>query len=151
MFPSALQRVVAICSMPGARAWEVEGRSYDANEDNLEVHFEGIEARGGPWGVQALPGLSVDCARSYRVVTGTAGVVSVTGEVWGWAATAIAAGASVSVAALPALGFGPIAVPVNGEVNGNARGILAPISTWTFVGTNHYLIEYMPPGEAFDG
>jgi hypothetical protein len=79
----------------------------------------------------------------------------------GGAAMATVAAATLAVAAqpqtspvtttTPALAIGPIAVPVNGEVNGNARGILAPVSTWTFVNTDSYLIEYLPPGIVFDG
>jgi hypothetical protein len=145
-------RVVAVVSMPGATAFEVEGQANDPTAvDEIGIHFEGIDSRGGPWGVHAMPGVSVDAARSYRVLTGTAGVMTVTGEVWGWAATASVAAATVAVAAPPGLAFGPVAVPVNGEVNGNARGILAPVSTWTFVNTDSFLIEYLPPGIVFDG
>jgi hypothetical protein len=144
-------RVVAIVSMPGATAFECEGQANDPTAvDEIGIHFEGIEARGGPWGVQAVPGVSVEYSRSYRVVTGAAGAVVVTGEVWGWAAWATAPGATVAVAALPGLSFGPVAVPPNGSVRGNARGILAPVSTWTFVGTSGYMIEFAPPIGAFD-
>lgn len=146
------QRVVAVLSMPGASSFEVEGQANNPTLlDEISVSFEGIEARGGPWGVFPVPGVSVAWARSYRVVTGTAGVVVVTGEVWGWAARAINPGATVAVAAAPGLSFGPVAVPPNGEVHGDARGILAPVSTWTFVGTTGYLIEFAPPGGVFDG
>lgn len=152
LFAAPGDRVVAVVSMPGATAFECEGQATDpAAVDEIGVHFEGIEARGGPWGVQAIPGMAVDAARSYRVATGTAGVVTVTGEVWGWAATASVAGATVAVAAPPGLAFGPVPVPVNGEAGGNARGILAPVSTWTFVNTDGYLIEFLPPGTTFDG
>jgi hypothetical protein len=151
IFASQDQRVVAVCSMPGASMWEVEGRAYDGTQDELVVHFEGLEACAGPYGVHAIPGNSVDGGRSYRVITGAAGVVVVTGEVFGWAARATAINATVAVAALPALGFGPIGVPAAGEVNGNAMGLLAPVSTWTFVGTSGYVIEYVPPGINFDG
>lgn len=151
IFPSRDLRVVAVCSMPGAQSWQVEGRASDDTRDQVEIHFEGVEGYGGPWGVHAIPGNSVDGGRSYRVVTGAAGVVVVTGEVFGWAARAVGAGATVAVAALPALGFGPIGVPAGGEVNGNAMGLLSPVSTWTFVGTSGYLIEFVPPGIVFDG
>lgn len=150
IFPSRDSRVVAVCSMPGAKSWEVEGRGYDATTDEIQVHFEGLPGCAGPWGVQAIPGISVDGARSYRVQTGVAGVVQVTGEVFGWAAYAVAAGATVTAAGLPALGFGPVPVPI-GSVEGNAMGLLAPISTWTFAGTSGYMIEYVPPGGGFDG
>lgn len=152
VFRNPLTRLVAVLSVPGAEAFEVEGQATTPGAvDEIGIDFEGIEARGGPWGVLPLPGVSVAWARSYRVLTGTAGVVNVVGEVWGWAARATAAGATVTVAAPPALGFGPIGVPQNGEVHGDARGILAPESTWNFAGTSGYLIEYAPPGGVFDG
>jgi hypothetical protein len=145
-------RVAAIVSCPNARAFEVQGQATDpAAQDALQVHFEGLDARGGPWGVQPVPGVSVAYARSYRVLTGAAGVVQVVGEVYGWAARASAAGATVAAAAGPGLAFGPIAVPVNGSVQGNCMGAMAPVSTWTFVGTDGYLIEYFPPLGEFDG
>lgn len=146
IFPSRDHRIVAVCSMPGARNWEVEGEGATTATDELEIHFEGMESCCGPFGVHAVPGNSVAFGKSYTVATGTAAVVQIVGEVWGWAAYATAAGATVTVAAPPTAGFGPIAVPVNGEVSGNARGILAPVSTWTFAGTSGYLIEYMAPG-----
>jgi hypothetical protein len=152
VFRNPLTRLAAVLSVPGAEAFEVMGQASDPTAvDEIGVDFEGIEARGGPWGVLPIPGVSVAWARSYRVLTGTAGVVNVVGEVWGWAARATNPGATVAVAALPGLGFGPVGVPPNGEVHGDARGILAPESTWTFTGTTGYLIEYAPPGGEFDG
>jgi hypothetical protein len=145
-------RVAAILACPNARAFEVMGQATNATaQDALEIHFEGLDARGGPWGVQPVPGVSVPFARSYRVLTGAAGVVPVVGEVFGWAARASVAGATVAAAAGPGLAFGPIAVPVNGSVQGNCMGAMAPASTWTFVGTDGYLIEYFPPLGEFDG
>jgi len=145
-------RVAAVVSCPSARAFEVEGQATNpVGADALEIHFEGLQARGGPWGVQPIPGVSVGLARSYRVLTGTAAVVPVVGEVFGWAARAINPGATVTVAAGPSLLFGPIAVPPNGEVNGDCRGILAPESVWTFAGTSGYVIEFAPPIGEFDG
>lgn len=144
-------RVAAIVSCPNARAFEVEGQATSNAADALEIHFEGLQARGGPWGVQAMPGVSVPYARSYRVLTGAAGVVPVVGEVFGWAARASAAGATVAATAGPGLTFGPVAVPINGSVQGNCMGAMAPASTWTFVGTDGYLIEYFPPIGEFDG
>ena len=150
-FAGKLDRVVAVCSMPGALAWEVEGAANDAAlEDEVAIHFEGIEARGGPWGVFPLPGISVDGARSYRLAPGTNGVVTITGEVYGWAAES-AAGGTIGVIAGPSLSFGPLAVPAGIPINGDARGLLAPVSTWTFTNTDHYFIEYVPPGGVFDG
>jgi hypothetical protein len=152
VFAAQQTRLVAIVSIPGAKEFEVEGKGNNAaTDDELAVEFEGIEARGGPWGVHPIPGNSVNGARSYRVLTGTNGSVVVTGEVWGWAAYATAAAATVAVAALPGLGFGPIGVPINGSVQGDARGILAPVSTWTFTNTSGFLIEFFPPGGLFDG
>lgn len=152
VFANPTQRVAAVLSMPGAQAFEVEGQANTPNAvDEIGVDFEGLEARGGPWGVFPIPGVSVPWARSYRVLTGTVGVVPVVGEVWGWAARATNPGATVTVSALPGLSFGPVAVPANGEVHGDARGILAPESTWTFAGTSGYIIEYAPPGGGFDG
>lgn len=153
-FVNSNERVVAVCSMPGATHWEVEGSGSTSAEDEIAVHFEGIEARGGPWGVSAMPGNSVDGARSYRVATGTAGAIVITGEVFGWAAYAVVAGATVQAVATPALtDFEPIALPVpnGGSVNGNAMGLLAPVSTWTFTNTSAFMIEYVPPGILFDG
>ena len=145
-------RIVAVASCPNARAFEVEGQATDpAAQDALTVHFEGIDAKGGPWGVQAIPGVSVPYARSYRVLTGAAGAVPVVGEVFGWAARASAAGATVAATAGPGLAFGPVTVPVNGSVQGNCMGAMAPASNWTFVGTDGYLIEYFPPIGEFDG
>lgn len=145
-------RLVAFIACPGADYFEVEGQGADVStNDRVMVSFQGADLRGGPWGVSAVPGTSVLGSRSYRVVTGAAGVVVVTGEVFGWAARATAPGATVAVAATPALSWGPVGVPANGEVHGDARGILAPVSTWTFVGTTGYLIEFAPPGGVFDG
>jgi hypothetical protein len=151
IFPTRDHRVVAVCSMPGATQWEVEGIGATTATDELEIHFEGCESCCGPFGVHAIPGNSVDGSRSYRVTRGTAGTVTVTGEVFGWAAHAILAGASVSVAANPALAFGPIDVPQFGAVNGDGRGLVAPVSTWTFVNTAGFFIEYVAPGTVFDG
>jgi hypothetical protein len=152
IFASQENRLVAICSIPGAREFEVEGQAQDgAVVDEIAVDFEGIDARGGPWGVHAIRGNSVDGSRSYRVITGTVGAVTVTGEVFGWAAWTTQAGGTIAVAALPALGFGPIDVPQNGAINGNAMGLLAPVSTWTFTNTDGYSIEYVPPGSFYDG
>jgi hypothetical protein len=75
----------------------------------------------------------------------------VTGEVFGWAAHAAVAGATVGVTANPGLAFGPIDVPINGAVNGNAQGMIAPISTWTFTNTAGFFIEYVAPGTNYDG
>jgi hypothetical protein len=150
-FASRFERVVAVVSFPGARAIEVEGQSSDqAATDEVSVHFEGVPAYGGPWGVQPVRGQSVEGARSYRTAQGTNGVVTITGEVFGWAAES-AAGGTVTVTAGPALSFGPVAVPAGIPIAGDCRGLLAPVSTWTFVGTDHYFIEYMPPGGQFDG
>jgi len=155
IFPSADHRVVAVCSMPGAHAWEVEGRGATSADDEIEIHFEGMEACCGPFGVHAIPGNSVSGCRSYRVIDGTFGAVVVTGEVFGWTAWATAAGATVQAAAGPALAavFAPAAliVPTNGFVEGNAMGLLAPVSTWTFTGTSAFKIEYVPPGILYDG
>jgi hypothetical protein len=151
IFPSKNHRVVAICSLPGARAWEVEGRGATNAPDELLIHFEGQQDSGGPYGVRSIPGNSIDGARSYRVERGTAGVVVVTGEVFGWAAHAAVAGATVGVTANPGLAFGPIDVPINGAVNGNAQGMIAPISTWTFTNTAGFFIEYVAPGTNYDG
>lgn len=153
-FVARNSRVVAVCSMPGADTWEVEGRAATDVRDEIELHLQGINAAGGPFGVSALPGNSVDACRSYRVLDGVAGVVAVVGEVYGWAAWATAANATVQVAAPPALvGFLPLAlaVPVNGSVRGNALGKLAPVTAWTFTNTSQYMIEYFPPGTIFDG
>lgn len=151
IFPSKNHRVVAVCSMPGARAWEVEGRAATNAPDELLIHFEGQQDRGGPYGVHAIPGNSVEGARSYRVARGTAGAVTVVGEVFGWAAHATVAGATVAVTANPTLSFGPIDVPLNGAVRGNAHGLLAPESTWTFTNTAGFFIEYVAPGTIYDG
>jgi hypothetical protein len=146
-------RLVAVVSVPGATSFECEGMAANvATTESLRVTFEGIEARGGPWGVSAIPGLSVAGARSYRVASGNAGgVVTITGEVYGWAAETTLAGGTVSVSALPGLGFGPTVVPQNGSVRGDAMGLLAPESTWTFANVNAWMIEYVPPGLDFDG
>jgi hypothetical protein len=152
IFPSQLERLVAIVSVPGAVSLEVEGSATDrATRDRIGIHIESTICRGGPWGVTPIHGVSVDGARSYRVITGVSGAVVVTGQVYGWAARAVAAGATVSAAAGPALAIGPIGVPPNGEVNGDARGLMAPISTWTFVNTTGYILEVVPPGDVFDG
>ncbi len=151
IFPARDHRVVAVCSLPGARYWEVEGEGATTAIDEIEVHFEGMEACCGPYGVHPVPGNSVSGSRSYRTASGVAGVVAITGEVFGWAAYATVAGASVAVAANPALGFGPIAVPAGGATNGNAMGLLAPVSTWTFTLTDAYFIEYVAPGTFYDG
>lgn len=152
LFTGSGSRLAAIVAVPGARAFEVMGRAADAtSNEQLELEIEGIECRGGPWGVAPIPGNSIAGARSYRVASGVAGAVTVTGDVLGWAARATLAGASVSVVALPALSFGPVAVPQNGEVHGNAERLLSGVSTWTFVNTSGYLIEYVPPGYEFDG
>ena len=145
-------RLVAIVSVPGAASYECEGMAADVtSSESIRVTFEGIESRGGPWGVTAIPGLSVAGARSYRVERGTSGVVTITGEVFGWAAETTLAGATITVSADPAIGFGPITVPQNGAVRGNAMGLLAPVSTWTFANVDAWIIEYVPPGLDFDG
>jgi hypothetical protein len=151
IFPMKDARIVAICSMPGARSWVVDGRGATSAPDEIDVHFEGIEARGGPWGVHAIPGASVDGTRSYRVERGTFGPVTVIGEVFGWAAHAVLPGATVGVTANPYLNFGPIDVPNGGAVNGNCRGLLAPVSNWLFTNTAGFFIEYVAPGTLYDG
>jgi hypothetical protein len=155
VFPRQGSRLVAVVSAPGARWYEIEGvcstpvGTSAIDEMGIEIHP--CVAAGGAWGVQPVLGNSVDGARSYRVLTGASGVVAVTGEVFGWAARSVLAGATIAVAAGPALGFGPIGVPQNGEVHGDARGLMAPVSTWTFTNTSGYVIEYVPPGPIFDG
>ena len=151
IFAAQENRLVAICSIPGARWFEVEGRAADDSVDELLVDFGGLEAKGGPWGVHPIHGASVDGSRSYRVIRGTAGVVTVTGEVWGWAARSVLPAATIGVTAQPGLGFGPIDVPQNGSVQGDARGMLAPVSVWTFTNTAAFFIEYFPPGSVYDG
>jgi len=151
LFALQTERVVAYLSAPGAQGFETEGESLVTTADRLGIEFVGTVVRGGPWGVQSVLGASVNAARSYRCVTGVAGAVTVTGEVYGWAAQTSQAGASVAVAAQPALGFGPLIVPQNGTIAGDARGLLAPVSTWTFVNTDSYFIEFVPPGGVFDG
>jgi len=150
-FASKLDRVVAVVSFPGAQAFEVEGQSSDPQAvDEIGIHFEGDQGSGGPWGVHAVRGQSVEGARSYRTAQGTNGAVVITGEVFGWAAQS-AAGGTVAVAAGPSLGFGPVVVPAGIPIGGDCRGLLAPVSTWTFTGTDNFFIEYMPPGAQFDG
>jgi hypothetical protein len=153
IFASRTHRLVAVLSAPGALAFEVEGKGADTTRDDLEIHFEGIQSRGGPWGVTAIPGNSVLGARSYRVLTGVGdpATVPVIGEVHGWTAYTTQAGGTVTVAALPALGFGPVIVPQNGSISGNAMGLLAPASTWDFLNVDSYMIEYIPPGTEYDG
>ena len=155
-FAAKNSRVVAVCSMPGATSWEVEGQGATAAVDEIELHLDAIETCGGPFGgVRALPGNSVDACRSYRVLDGVSGgPIAVVGEVYGWAAWATAANATVQAVAPPGLtGFLPLAlaVPQNGSVRGNARGAFAPVSAWTFTNTSQYMIEYFPPGTEFDG
>lgn len=156
VYPMPISRVVAFVASPGAKGFEVSGYALTdpaagIATDSLDVHIEGTPARGGPWGVQAVPGFSVLQSRSYRVLTGVAGVVNVTGEIHGWAAWAAGAGATVAAAALPTLGFGPVGVPAGGAVRGNCLGEMAPVSTWTFTNTSGYLIEYFPPFGESDG
>lgn len=152
VFAARTHRVVAVLAMPGARAFEVEGKGVDTTADDLEIHFEGIQGRGGPWGVTPIVGNSVLNARSYRVLTGVGALgVICTGEVHGWTAYTTQAGGTVTVTALPALTFGPIIVPQNGAISGDAMGLLAPVSTWDFVNVDTYMIEYIPPGIEFDG
>jgi hypothetical protein len=151
-FAATTDRLVAVISVPGARGFAVDGSATDPNSnESIEVHFEGMQCIGGPFGVHAIPGFSVDGARSYRLLAGVNGAVTVTGQVWGWAAFATAPGATVAASAGPALALGPAPVPTNGSVRGDARGIMAPVSTWTFTGTSGYLIEYTPPAGVFDG
>lgn len=145
-------RLVAILSIPGASHYEVEGIGNNlATADEIAIDMVGLDARGGPWGVHAVPGNSVDGARSYRVLTGVSGAVNVVGTVFGWAARTNVAAATVACSVGPAVAFGPIGVPINGEVNGDALGLLGPESTWTFVNTTGYVIEVVPPGPNFDG
>jgi hypothetical protein len=153
VFASRHHRLAAVLSVPGAQAFEVEGKGVNTTVDNLEIHFEGIQGRGGPWGVAAIPGVSVLGSRSYRVLTGVGDPATVicTGEVFGWTAFTTQAAATVSVAAQPALTLGPIIVPQNGSISGNAMGLLAPVSTWDFVNVDSYMIEFVPPGVEFDG
>jgi hypothetical protein len=153
-FATQNSRVVAVCAMPGASSWEVEGRGATNAADEIELHLEAEDCRGGPFGVTALIGNSVEAGRSYRVLDGVSGPVVVEGEVYGWAAWAIAAGATVQAVAPPNLqAFMPLAlgVPQNGSVRGNARGAISPVSAWTFTNTSQFMIEYFPPGIVFDG
>lgn len=157
IYPSALSRVVAVVASPGAKGFEVSGYALTDSaagivQDSLDVHIEGTPARGGPWGVQAIPGMSVLLSRSYRVIGGTnGGPITVTGEVHGWAARATAPGATVTITTLPGLTIGPLPVPALGEINGDALGVIAPVSNWTFTGTSEYMIEYFPPFGETDG
>ena len=151
-FADRHSRLVAIVAIPGAVRYECEGMAADVNSrESIEIQFEGIESRGGPWGVTPIHGISVDGARSYRVATGVSGTFTITGQVYGWAAETTLAGAGVTVTADPAVLFGPITVPQNGSVRGNAMGLIAPVSTWTFTNVNAWMIEYVPPGLDFDG
>lgn len=152
-FASRHHRLVAVLAAPGARAFEVEGQGIDDTDDVLAIAFEGCPGRGGPWGVTAIPGNSVRGCRSYRVETGVGSpaIVTVTGEVHGWAAYTAQVGGVVLIQADPNLTIGPIGVPQNVGTRGNAMGLLAPISTWTFGNVDRYLIEYIPPGTEFDG
>lgn len=151
IYPSSLHRLVAILCVPGAKAFEVEGQGVDDTRDNLRVHFEGIPAKGGPWGVTPILGNSVKSARSYRVAAGVAGVVNIEGEVLGWSAHATAAAGQVVIAALPNLAIGPIPVPAGATIRGHAESLLAPNSIWNFINTDYYMVEYVPPGIEFDG
>lgn len=151
-FATRAQRVVAVCSLPGAAIWEVEGRGATDTIDEIGIHFEGDVAPLVMPGVHAIPGNSIDGARSYRIAQGVSGSVSVTGEVFGWAAHTTLAGATVACSANPSLSFGPIDVPINGSVKGDCKGLLAPVSTWTFVNTSGFFIEYVAPGaDIYDG
>jgi hypothetical protein len=153
IFASRTNRLVAVLSAPGARSFEVEGKGADTTPDNLEISFEGVPGRGGPWGVTPIPGNSVLGARSYRVLTGVGSpaIVNCTGEVHGWTAYTTQAGATIVITAQPNLVLGPIIVPQNGSISGDAMGLLAPVSVWTFGNVDAYLIEYVPPGLEYDG
>jgi hypothetical protein len=146
-FPTKEQRVIAVCYLPGAAIWEVEGVGATNAKDEIAIHFEGDERVGLPPGVHAMLGNSVDGARSYAIATGTSGNVNITGEILGWAARTDVPGATVSITSpFGNLALGPIAVPEGGEVNGNGKGLIPPLSSWAFVNTTGYLIEYIPPG-----
>ena len=142
---------MALVCVPGATAYEVTGEvSIPGTIDQLQVDLEGIEATGGPWGVQAVRGHSVDGARSYRALSGVSGgPIIVQGTVFGWTAYSVGGG-SVTVAAGPSLSW-TVPVPAGATASGDCRGRLAPLSAWTFAGTDSYFIEYEPPGETFDG
>lgn len=152
-FPTVRESaLVAIVSIPGAVAVEVWGQCAVPNvTDEVRIDFEGIEAKGGPWGVHPIPGASVAGGRSYRVVTGVAGgPIVVTGTVLGWTATSTAGG-TVTATAQPSLTIGPIVIPAGTTISGDAREMLAPSSNWTFAGTDSFVIEYIPPNGQFDG
>lgn len=148
IFASRQNRLVAVLAVPGCRSFEVEGRADDSTiGDVLEVDFEGVPGRGGPWGVTAIPGNSVFGGRSYQVLTGAGGgPITCTGEVHGWTAYTTLAGGTVTVTGPLGLTLGPIIVPQNGSVSGDAMGLLAPVSIWTFANVQSYVIEYIPPG-----
>lgn len=152
-FPTSKEaHLVAIVSIPGAVSVEVWGQcSVPSVKDEMSIDIEGIEAKGGPWGVFPIPGASVAGGRSYRVITGVAGgPIVVTGTVLGWTATSTAGG-TVTATALPSLTIGPIVIPPGSTISGDARGLLSPVSNWTFVGTDSYAIEFVPPDGQFDG
>lgn len=152
IFPCSKEAAaVAIVSIPGAAAVEVWGQCSVPNvQDEVRIDIEGIESKGGPWGVFPVAGSSVAGGRSYRVVTGVAGVVQVTGTVLGWTAMSTAGG-TVQITAQPSLSIGPIVIPPGATISGDAREILSPISTWNFVGTDSFVIEFIPPNGQFDG
>jgi hypothetical protein len=150
-YPTRTTRLIAVASVPGADTWTAEGQGATTAADEISIEFLGTTDGAGFVGVKPVLGASVEGARAYRAVSGTAGTVTISGEIWGWAAHASLPGASVSCSGDPALAFGPIDVPANGGTSGDCRGLMAPTSTWTFAGTDGYFIEYVPFGNTYDG
>lgn len=145
------ERLVAIVSCPAAQRFEVEGHCYDSRlADQISLFLTGFASTAGPWGVQNVPGNSVEGSRSIRTITGVNGVILVVGEVHGWSVES-AAGGTLTIVVSPTLTIGPITIPAGVPVSGNYLGKLGPQSVWTFVGTDNYLIETIPPGGTLDG
>ncbi len=133
-----LTRAVGVANMPGAKEWSIFVDLADGAQDGATASLAVGCCCGNEPGVSRV-------GERYKYYTGTAATVTLgpDEQVIGWSAFAIAAGATVTIAAGSTSGGGAIPVPVGGAVSGNPAGSLTGIHTLAFAGTSGYLVEVL--------
>lgn len=144
-------RVVALCSVPGARQWAVDGRPEDRSFTG-RLRLDCIASPHlGSLGVHPVDGVSLAGARSLRVISGAAGLVNVPGAVLGWTATSdplIPGSVSVQMPGwtaptIIALQPGQTLSDHYGEASGDSV-------SFTFINTVSYVVDYELTGNGVD-
>ncbi len=147
------RRTLAICAMPGARAWEVAGKRIVpvpawgavpgdpvalSGNDRLGLWMTSTRQVGGPWGITPIRGFA-EIAKTPKAISGVSGAFTVRGNVTGWTAF----NANVLDGSVVVNAQAPRIVPGSGGIiQGGPVPYLGYANFFDFAGTTAYTVEY---------